>query len=162
MTIIVGTDTYLSVADADAYWLARSNTTWSDADNAVKEKALIEATQYLDGAFSYIGTQITTNVLAWPRYEAFITKGNFAGVTYDSSTIPPQITNACAEIALHALSARLVEVKERDGAVKREKVDVIEVEYLDRAPSSKTYKFATMILSPLLNSGGRMKGLVRS
>lgn len=162
MAIVVGTDTYLSIADADAYWSARSNSTWSDADDATKEKALIEATQYLDGAFSYIGTQITTNVLAWPRYEAFVRKGNFAGVTYDSETIPPQIKNACAEIALHALSARLVEVKERDGQVKREKVDVIEVEYLDRAPSSKTYKFAKMLLSPLLKSSGPMKGLIRS
>jgi len=162
MAIVVGTDTYLSIADADTYWSKRNNATWSGADAADKEKALIEATQYVDGAFNFIGTQKTDNVLAWPRFDVYIRKGNFAGVSYDSDTIPPQIENAVAELALQALSARLIAVKDRGGAVKREKVDVLEIEYLDHAPTGKTYTFASMLLKPLLISTGNMKGLVRS
>lgn len=162
MTIVVGTNTYLSVADADTYWSARNDSTWSSADNADKEKALIEATQYIDGAYSFIGTQIITNVLVWPRYDAWIQKGNFAGVYYDHLTIPPQVKNACAELALEALSARLIAVVERGGMIKREKVDVIEVEYMDWAPSGKTYSFVSLLLKPLTKSSGTMKGLVRS
>lgn len=161
MAVVVGTDVYLSVADADAYWSARNNSTWAAATTAAKEKALIEATQYIDGAFSFIGDQKPDNVLAWPRYNVFIVSGNFAGKTYDSDTIPPQVKNACAELALSALSARLVEAAARGGAIKREKVDVIEVEYMDWAPSGKSYSFATMILKPLVTGSGTMKKLTR-
>lgn len=161
MAVIVGTDVYLSVADADAYWTARNEAQWNGTADA-KEAALIEATQYIDGAYNFIGNYNTANVLAWPRHNAFVEKGNFAGISYDSDTIPPQIENACAELALEALSARLVPIKERGGAIKREKVDVIEVEYLDFAPSGKTFNFVTMILSPLTQGSSRMKRLERS
>lgn len=162
MTVTVGTDVYLSIADADLYWSARNNSTWAAATTAAKEKALIEATQYIDGAYSFIGQQNVLNALAFPRYDVFIERGNFYGVTYDAVTIPPQIKSACAELALEALSARLVAVKDRGGAVKREKVDVIEVEYLDFAPSGKTFTFVSMILNPLLKNNKAMKGLNRS
>lgn len=162
MTITVGTDTYLTVAAADSYWSARNNSTWSAASTAEKEKALIESTQYIDSTFSFIGSQILDNVLAWPRYDATVLHGNFAGKYYDSSTIPPQIESACAELALQALSSRLIDVKDRGGMVKREKVDVIEIEYSDFAPGGKSYKFAANLLKPLLRgTGGTMKGLKR-
>lgn len=162
MTVVVGTNVYLSVADADAYWAAKNNTTWSAASTADKEKALREATQYIDGAFSFIGYQNTLNLLAFPRYDVYITTGNFAGVSYDSTTIPPQVEDACAELALEALSARLMAVESRGGMVKREKVDVIEVEYMDWAPSGKTYSFVAMLLKPLTIGSKTMKTLLRS
>lgn len=161
MTVTVGTDTYLSVADADTYWSNKNNSTWTDSSDADKEKALREATQYIDGAFSFIGRQNIDNVLAFPRHDVWITKGNFAGVKYDSTTIPPQIKDTCAELALEALSVRLSPVKERGGLVKREKVDSIEVEYMKFAPSGKTFSFASMILKPLLKHGANTRSLVR-
>lgn len=162
MTVTVGTDTYISVATADSYWSARNNSAWASASTAEKEKALREATQYIDGAYSFIGTQNIENVLAFPRFDVFVRTGNFAGKSYDSNTIPPQVEQACAELALEALTARLVEVKDRGGMIKREKVDVIEVEYLDFAPSGKTYNFVTMLLKPLLLGGANTVSLVRS
>lgn len=161
MTIVVGTDTYLSVADADTYWSNRNNTDWSSATNAEKEAALREATLYIDGAFNFIGYQIITNVLAWPRDGVLVESGNFAGVNYDNTTIPPQVENATAELALEALTARLAPTLARGGAVKREKVDVIEVEYMDFAPSGKTFQFAAMLLKPLLSGSKVVRKLVR-
>lgn len=163
MAVVVGTDVYLSVADADTYWVNKNNSVWSAASTADKEKSLREATQYIDNAFEFIGTQITTNVLAFPRNNVTIVQGNFAGVTYDSTTTPPQIEDACAELALEALSARLVAVKDRGGLIKKEKVDVVvEIEYMDFAPSGKSFSFVTMLLKPLLtNGGGIMRSLVR-
>jgi hypothetical protein len=162
MTVTVGTDVYLSVTNADTYWSNRNNSTWSAATTAQKEKALREATQYIDGAYEFIGTQKTDVVLAWPRYDVYIRQGNFAGVSYDSDTIPPQIKDACAELALECLSDRLVEVKERGGMVKREKVDVVEIEYMDWAPSQKAYNFVSMILKPLLLGNKNTRNLVRT
>lgn len=161
MAVTLGTDVYITVVAADTYWSNRNDSVWSAGSTANKEKALREATQYIDGAFNFIGTQKTDNVLAWPRFDVFIHKGNFAGVSYDSDTVPPQIEDACAELALEALSERLVAVESRGGLIKREKVDVIEVEYLDFAPSGKTFSFASMLLKPLTKGSKNMKGLVR-
>jgi hypothetical protein len=161
MTIVVGTDTYLSLTDANTYWSNRNNADWSAASTAAKEAALREATQYVDGAFNFIGDQIITNVLAWPRYDVRIEQGNFAGVTYDHLTIPPQIKNAVAELALEALTARLAPSKERGGLVKREKVDVIEIEYMDFAPSGKSYSFVSMLLKPLTRGSKIERKVVR-
>lgn len=160
MALVVGTDSYLSIADADTYWLDRNNSTWSSATTPEKEKALREATQFIDGAYTFIGEQKTDNVLAFPRHSVEVVSGNFTGVYYDSETIPPQIKNATAELGLECLNARLRPSQERGGMVKREKVDVIEVEYSDFAPSQKSYDFVTMILKPLLRGGGQIK-LVR-
>ena len=163
MAVVVGTDVYISVADADTYWLARGNAAWAAASDAAKEAALLEATQYLDGAYTYIGDQITTQVLAWPRYDAQVTQGNFKNIFYDSDTIPPQIETACAELALEGLDASLQPAEARGGAIKKEKVDVIEVEYMDWAPSGKTYGFVTNILKPLLiNQNKHTRKVIRT
>lgn len=162
MTVTVGTDVYLSVAGANAYWSARNNATWAAATDAQKEAALLEATQYIDGHYSFIGTQDIDRPLAWPRQDVQITSGNYAGKIYDADTIPPQIEHACAELALNALSNRLSPVLDRGGLIKREKVDVVEVEYMDFAPSGRTYSFVSSILKPLLKSSGATKNLVRS
>ena len=162
MAIVVGTDTYISVADADSYWANRNNTVWAAAVTAAKEAALREATQYLDGKYTFIG-QITSvdQLLAWPRFGATITAGNKKGVTYDSTEYPPQLTNSCAELALEALSARLAPAEERGGAIKRERVDIIEVEYMDFAPSGKTYNFVLMLIKEITTGLGSHKKLVR-
>ena len=153
MTVTVGIDVYISVADADSYWLARNDATWAAATTAEKEKALREATQYMDGAYVFIGELTSLNQnLAWPRSGAVITSGNFRDKDFDSDVIPQKVEEACAELALEALSARLRPAEDRN--VKREKVDVIEVEYLDFAPTYKTYSFVSMLLKGLVIGGG--------
>jgi hypothetical protein len=162
MVLVVGTDTYITIAEANSYWSDRNNSIWSAAIDADKEKALRESTQYLDNAYSYIGTHpLDTQLLAWPRNSAFVLSGNLKGVLYDSNVVPPQIKAACAELALDALSGRLRATQERGGAIKREKVDVIEIEYSDFAPSQKTFDFVTLILKPLLRSGSNQASLER-
>ena len=162
MAIVVGTDTYLSVANADTYWSDRNDATWAAATTAVKEKALREATQYIDGAYSFIGElAVFTQLLAWPRGSAEVLTGNFKGAYYDSTTIPPQVQNACAELAKDALSENLRPSQARGGAIKKEKVDVIEVEYLDFAPTHKTFSFVSMMLKDLTTVAGNFKKLVR-
>lgn len=164
MAITVGTNTYLSLSDADAYWSDRNNSTWSAAEDADKEKALREATQYIDGAYEFIGEiTVITQTLAWPRAGAEVLHGNLKGVYYNNTVIPPQVESACAELALEALSTRLREAQERGGRIKREKVDTLEVEYTDFAPANKTYEFVTMLLKPVLrNSGSNQINLKRS
>jgi len=161
MAFAVGVNSYLSVADADTYWSDRSNAAWAGTD-AQKQAALIEATQYIDGAYDFIGTQKIENPLCWPRYDVEIKSGNFLGIWYDADTIPQLIKDACCELALEALTDRLDPVKDRGGMIKREKVDVIEVEYMDFAPSGRTFGFVGKLLKPFLTSGSGQRKLVRS
>ena len=162
MAVTVGTDVYLSVADADTYWSVRNNTTWSAASTAVKEAALREATQYIDANYEFIGQQKVENPLVFPRHDVEIENGNFRGNYYNDQTIPPMIKNACAELALLAISARLEPPLARGGAVKREKIDVIEVEYMDSAPGGTSYSYVNKLLKPLLASGKNTRKLARS
>lgn len=163
MTVTVGTDTYLSVADADTYWANRNDTTWAAASTAAKEAALREATLYIDGTYSFIGYQILENALCWPRMAVTICEGNLAGKSYDNLTIPPQIKNATAELAREALDGFLMASQDRGGMVVREKVDTIEVEYAKSAPAGRSFPFVGAMLKPLISGGGAgMKKLVRS
>jgi len=163
MALTVKTDTYLSVADADTYWANRNNSTWSNASTADKEKALREATQYIDGAFEFIGELADLDQkLAWPRVDAYVREGNFKDKLYDNTEIPGFVQDATAELALEALDSRLRPAQDRGGAIKREKVDVVEVEYSDFAPSQKSFDFVKLLLKPVLASSGRNKSLVRA
>lgn len=157
MAVTVGTDVYVSVADADTYWSNRNNSTWSAALTADKEKALREATQYIDGAFTFIGVLTDDDQpLAWPRSSALVQSGNFKNKLYGVNEIPARLKDANAEMALEALSARLKPVQERGGLIKREQVDVVEVEYMDFAPSGKAFDFVAMILKPLTINKNRL------
>lgn len=149
MALFVGTDSYVTLVEANAYWSARNNSAWSAASDANKEKAIRESTQYLDGAYSFIGFMTSfTQSLAFPRNGVVIESGNYAGRSYSSSEIPAQIKTAVYELALEALTERLEPTNE--GNISKVKVDVIEVDYSDFAPSKKTFSFVTKILDGLI------------
>lgn len=157
MAVTVGTDSYISTADADSYWSQRNNATWAAASTAAKEAALREATQYLDGAFDWIGDlQSDTQSLAWPRLNAYITMGPFRGKLVTES-YPQKIKDATCELALQALSERLEPVQDRGGDIKRERVGDLEVEYMDGARSTKSFGFARKLLRGYYRGGNRLK-----
>lgn len=148
MALVVGTDSYVTLAEADAYWAARDNSTWSSASDAAKEKALREATQFIDGKYTFIGYMYDlSQSLAWPRAGAYVTSGNFEGRNIDATTIPDQVKNACCELALEALSSRLDPTT--TDVISKVKVDVIEVDYSDFSPSQKSYAFVSKLLNGL-------------
>lgn len=123
-------NSYQDVADATAYF---ANTLfseqWAALSSDVKAQALITATQWLE-TLAYTGTRVTTTQrLEWPR-DATSSKG----LTADSNTIPDELLAAQAELALAlgttptALTGDLGSTN-TNGATKRQKLDVLEVEY---------------------------------
>ncbi len=88
MAVTVGEDTYLTVIEADAYFLARYGyASWAALDTTVKEQALVSAAQQLDQFCAWYGYVVETNqALAFPR-------------TPDASPTPQAIKNAQCEIA---------------------------------------------------------------
>lgn len=129
-SVVSGANSYLSVADADTYHSDRGNSLWTGA-TAVKQAALIRATDYIEQKYTgrWIGELVEHDqALQWPR-------SGFDEPDYNE--LPTQLKQAVALLALEALSADLNPALDRGGMVKREKVDVIETEYMDGALPGK-------------------------
>ena len=98
-------ESYLSVADADTYVskYVFATTTCDAAIEAAKEKALRLATQYLDNEYKnrWKGDRTSEEqALAWPRAWAY----DEDGYLVLSDELPQALKNACAEMAVRALS----------------------------------------------------------
>lgn len=160
MAITVGTESYISVADADTYWVDRNNGVWSAASVADKEKALREAAVYIDGTYEgrWIGEHpgASSQVLAWPRNSAVDSEGRSV------TGIPQRVKDSTARLALEGLSAFLSQAEDRGGRIARAKVGPLDVSYFRDAPAGTAYPFLDLMLKPLLKIGGDSGGrLVR-
>lgn len=153
-SVVAGANSYASLADAATFHTDRANTAWTGAD-AVKQSALIRATDYIEQKYANRWKGSPTDVdqsLSWPRYAV--------ADNVDSDEIPERLKQAVCILALEALSADLNPVLGR--AVKREKVDVIEVEYMDSALPEKSRPAIDGLLAPLLNGSAYNRPIIRS
>ncbi|MEE5068644.1 DnaT-like ssDNA-binding protein [Pseudomonas alliivorans] len=158
-------DFYGNVADADAYHAARANAAWTGEDMA-KQAALIRASAYIDGKFqtqnscgrweslfSGIKTGGRAQALQWPRTGATDTEGNEIPTT----EIPVEVEQATYEAALReiALPGSLSPDYVASTAIKRQKVDVLEIEYQTAStgtgvPTRPVITVVDELIAPLL------------
>ena len=143
---------YVSVADADAYHLARGNSTWAAASEANKEAALVRATSSLDGIYSgrWPGRRYDQDqALDWPRYDAWDRDG------YPLAGLPQRIKDATCAAALIELAAAgaLSKALERGGSIRREKIGPIETEYAPGAPAATAYPAIAQALARIVRGG---------
>ncbi len=154
MTLIVETgsglenaESYLSVADCDIYHEAMNNSSWTGSTSN-KEAALRKATQYLDSTYEWIGSIYSLEqALSWPRTNVYDAQGRDL-----ANSVPVKLKNACAELALAALSADLVVITDNSNFVKREKVEGLEIEYVSGAPIDRQYRLVDKLLMDLFTS----------
>lgn len=154
-------NSYASIAEADSYFADRGNTSWTGAD-AVKQAALVKATDYIEGRFGqrFIGAKKTiTQALAWPRTGA-------ADFAY--TAIPVGLRRACCEYAVRALSAELAPDLKVDASgltvvATKKKVGPIETDYavpqtgLGSTPMLfRPYPAADMLLRGLVYSASQV------
>lgn len=152
---------YVTIAEADGYFADRGNTAWTGAD-AVKQAALVKATDYIEGRFGqrFIGSRkTTTQALAWPRIGA----ADFA-----DTAIPVGLRRACCEYAVRALSAELAPDLKVDASgltvvATKKKVGPIETDYavpqtgLGSTPMLfRPYPAADMLLRGLVYSASQV------
>lgn len=150
-------DSFISVSDADAYHTARGNTGWTGTDT-VKGQALVRATSYLEQKYGlkWAGYRKTsTQALSWPRQ--FVPIPNLLIPEYlTDSTIPVEVKNACAILALKALTAELITDEER--AVISESVSgAVSVTYSEFASQQKVYPEISLTLNRYLGASSGLQ-----
>lgn len=146
-------ESYISVAAADTYIAdyKGADATWDAATASAKEVAARQATQYLDNSYFWKGENYSsTQSLYWPR--------NFV---YDDRDVlieglPVRVARATAEVMFLIIGGAdlTVNVTKAD-QTKREKVDVIEVEYFDSVSYQPIFPIVSGILGGLYMVGGR-------
>src|SRR4051812_18433186 len=98
MTLTVGTNSYIDVADADAFFVdALGADAWDTAEAATKAKALVTATRDIDRR-GFLGKRAATDqVLQFPRCQMT------AGGWVCDDTFPQAVLDATCEQALFLL-----------------------------------------------------------
>lgn len=138
MTITVDVDTYITLADANAYAAPRGNAAWDAATDAQKEFALTEAAEYLDSSYAFKGKITSTaQVLAWPRAEVTDAEGR----TIDSAVTPDKIGYAQTRLAFLRLAGPLVTVPD-SGKVTELQAGSVKMKFADGQEVNEADKYA--------------------
>ena len=144
-------DSYISLADAKAYWDSVGYD-YSAVADALLEEALRRATQWIDGTYGrrFIGTAATvTQALEWPRADAI-----WRGEEIDNEIIPAKVERATAEAARREIATPgiLFPDLKRGGLIKRVAAGSAEVEFADGAPAETVFSIIDGILAGLIAS----------
>ena len=109
-------NSYSSIDDANTYHSERlHNSEWSDADNAVRESALVWASRTLDEKYDWQGSPTDTdNGLRWPRSYVY----DRDETLLDSATIPAFLARATAELALELVKSDIFQNSDSFGIRK--------------------------------------------
>ncbi len=133
--LTVGTNSYVTLLEAEAYFASRIDTAaWSSASELIKEQALTTAANMLNEVV-WIGVATSdTQVLAFPRTGSYVEPVLGKEVDLNPLVIPPRIKNANCEQAYQLLNND--GLLDQTGTVSKLKVDVIELEGLDKYTSA--------------------------
>ena len=105
MALVLNTNSYVSIADADTYFETRiDSANWVDAADEIKEQALVTATALIDDN-AWIGSAVSSSqALAWPRKNAIYNDDRLGlQITIADSEIPSRVKTAVYEQALHLI-----------------------------------------------------------
>jgi hypothetical protein len=132
-TGLTDSDAYISLADAEAYYLEYEGAAWDvDSSDTLKEAAIRRAARYLDGMrWKGERTSKRAQSMDWPRFGAT----DCDGTLIPSDEVPVEVERANALLAFYELAnpGALDPTVTIGTLAKREKVDVIEVEYRGQA-----------------------------
>lgn len=125
------------------------------------EVLIIKGADYVESfRDQFKGSKVSsTQSMQWPRQNVTID-----GFSFPSDQIPGELKNAQAQAAIEINQGADLQANQGQ-TVKREKVDVIEVEYMDGSSQSVNYPKVDSYLDSLLNrsgnSGSILFGVVR-
>lgn len=141
-------NSYVSIDDFKQYWIDRG-VEHSVSDDKIKS-ILIQATQYVDKSFNYIGTRPSlTQSLNWPRWYAYSKDGHvFSGV-------PNEVIYATCEAGALALDGAVLFGSTEDGiSEKTENVGPIQTtyKYVSQQTGRVAYQSVLIYLKDLIKT----------
>lgn len=146
-----GSNCYISVADADAYHLARGGAAWAAATTGVKEAAILEATTWLNGQ-AWKGRKVASRTMAWPR--ADVVDGDGWPIATDA--VPEVVGMACADLAGEILAGSNP-LTVQDRAMSDLSVGPISISYEQGAAKAPSYPAANALLRGLVYGSGTIR-----
>lgn len=153
MALAKGTNSYATVAEADAYFQDRIDVAaWSSASADQKSQALITATSYLD-ALNWTGVAVSdSQTLAFPRSGSYFDPRIGSEITLTTS-VPGRVVKATYEMAYHLLNND--GLLDDTGGVAELKIGSLTLNTIQNA--SKLPSFIKRVINPLLlNRGSNM------
>lgn len=155
-TGLSNSNSYVSEAEADAYVLLRLVPDWANLTVERKEASLVAATDYIEATYrqAFKGHRMgQTQALSWPREDAYVD-----GFEVARNIVPDGVKKAAIELAiLHSQGVPLLPDSITRG-IKREKVDVLEVEYQDGALPMAQFPLPSRLLQPYLEGSSSESG----
>ena len=152
-------ESFISLADATTRHSNLGNTAWADAaSDSVREAALRRATIYMQQAYRerWLGyKRHKEQALAWPRWSVVVDE-----FWVDTESVPADVANACADLALRALTSDLNADLSR--GVVRKKIGPLETEYDPHSPQATRFRAIDMMLAPYLKGSSANAQLVRA
>lgn len=149
MSLIKGTNSYVTVAEADSYFLDRIDAgAWTSADNTKKAQALVTATSYLD-EMNWLGIAVSdSQTLSFPREGEYFDPRMGTEVVLDS-TVPTRIIQATYELAFHLIVNE--NILTDSGSVESISLGTISLSNIKEP--QKIPPFVKKIIKPLLTVG---------
>lgn len=147
---VAGANSYVSVADAQA-WVAARGLTFTGADSVVEQRLLTAMDLVESYRAQYQGSKTdSAQALQWPRTGVYVD-----GAALAEDAIPKELVGALVQLAYDSQSEDL-QPNVGQQLTAREKIDVIEVQYFSPAEkkSSPTFTKALAFLQPLFKTGG--------
>ena len=164
-SIVANANSYVAVADADAYFALRNNTVWAGL-NATTQKApfLISAVDYMQQMYRmrWYGWRDNLNqTLDWPRLwvQQFDAPGNYGPAPYyfSPNVIPQEVKTAQMMLAVRIANGDLAPDITREDMASSVKVGPIQIDYSKDSPVVTIFRAVDKVLAPLLvNDGSSM------
>ena len=141
--VISNANTYISLDYADTYCEDMGYTAWASCTETEREAAILRAMRYIEG-LSWKGIKYDyDDALKWPRSGVY----DEDGYAIDYDEIPTAVKKALAQAAYEESQSSGVLLPTYQTGIKREKIDVIEIEYFGNSTVSAPGKVFDAILS---------------
>lgn len=157
-TGVANANSFVTLDETEEYHETRGNSSWlSNTDDDAKEAAIIRASDFIN-TLNFKGVRYTGDqALCFPRSNLYDAEGYLLAET----AVPAKVKAAQQEAALKELLSPgcLTVDQKRGGRVKRKKIDVLETEYFEGAPSDTLSEYVVIrrLLKGLLKSNISME-----
>jgi len=131
-SIVDGANTYASLSYVDTFCSDLGLTSWASCSTTAREAAILRGMAYIE-SLSFKGYKSDADQsLKWPRDGAY----DEDGYAIEDDAIPTNLLRAVARAAYEESVSSGTLQATRTGGVKREKIDVIEIEYFGSSTNS--------------------------